>query len=116
MLNYINQEKQAGREVNRADVAASFQQAVMEVVVTKTVAAAKERNEKRIVLAGGVAANSCLREMMQQACDKEGIELMRPKPLLCTDNGAMIAAQGYYKYRELGADGLDMDAYPSLEL
>ena len=116
VLNYINTERQAGREVKREDVAASFQEAVMEVIVTKTIEAAKERGEKKIVMAGGVAANSRLREMLQKACDKEKIELFRPSPVLCTDNGAMIAAAGYYKYKTAGADDLTMDATPSMEL
>ena len=67
-------------------------------------------------MAGGVAANSRLREMLQKACDKEKIELFRPSPVLCTDNGAMIAAAGYYKYKTAGADDLTMDATPSMEL
>lgn len=116
VLNYINTEKQAGREVVREDVCASFQQAVMDVVVDKTIAAAKERGAKKIVMAGGVAANSRLRSMMEEACGKNRIELYRPSPILCTDNGAMIACAGYYKYKTSGPDGLDMDAYPSLEL
>lgn len=116
VLNYINSEKQAGREINRADIAASFQEAVMEVVVTKAVSAAVERGEKKLVMAGGVAANSRLRDMLAKECDKAGIKLYRPAPVLCTDNGAMIASAAYYKYRQMGADDLTMDAYPSLEL
>lgn len=116
VLNYINQQKQAGNELNRADIAASFQQAVMDVIVEKAVNAVKLRGEKKLVLAGGVAANSKLREMMENACKKEGIALYRPQPLLCTDNGAMIGAAAYYKYKEKGADGLDLDAYANMEL
>lgn len=116
VLNYLNQEKQAGREINRADVAASFQQAVMDVIVKKAIDACKMRNEKRLVLAGGVAANSKLREMLGLECKKRGIKLYYPEPILCTDNGAMIACAAYYKYMKEGADGFDMDAYPYLEL
>lgn len=116
VLNYINQQKQAGNELNRSDIAASFQQAVMDVIVEKAVNAVKLRGEKKLVLAGGVAANSKLREMMENACKKEGIALYRPQPLLCTDNGAMIGAAAYYKYKEKGADGLDLDAYANMEL
>ena len=116
VLNYINKEKQAGREVNIADVAAGFQEAVLEVVVTKAVEAARERNEKRIVMAGGVAANSRLREMMTAEADKYGIRLYFPPPALCTDNAAMIGCAAYYRYIEGERDGLDLDAVPNLEL
>lgn len=116
VLNYINQEKQAGRELNRADLAASFQQAVMDVITEKSVAAVKQRGENRLVLAGGVAANSKLRQMLGEACKANGIELYRPAIELCTDNAAMIGAAAYYKYRSKGADGLDLDAYASMKL
>ena len=116
VLNYINQEKQAGREINRADVAASFQQAVMDVLVRKTVDAAVLKGEKKLVLAGGVAANSKLREMLGAACDKAGIRLYRPDPILCTDNGAMIAAAAYYQYQSGQTDDLKLEAYANLPL
>ena len=115
VLNYLNSEKQAGREVNRADVAASFQQAVMDVIVKKAMDACKMRGEKKLVLAGGVAANSRLREMLDEACRRRNIALYYPEPVLCTDNGAMIACAAYYKYMKQGADDLTMDAYPFLE-
>ncbi|MBR4411239.1 MAG: tRNA (adenosine(37)-N6)-threonylcarbamoyltransferase complex transferase subunit TsaD, partial [Firmicutes bacterium] len=121
VLNYLNTEKQAGREVNKADVAASFQQAVMDVIVDKSVGAVLERYAKnpagkKLVLAGGVASNTKLRAMLEEACAKKGIELFRPSPILCTDNAAMIGCSAYYKYKEFGADSMDMDAYPSLPL
>ena len=115
VLNYLNSEKQAGREVNRADVAASFQQAVMDVIVKKAMDACETRKENKLVLAGGVAANSKLREMLDQECAKRRIKLYYPAPILCTDNGAMIASAAYYKYMKKGPDSLDMDAYPYLE-
>ena len=116
VLNYINQEKQAGRQIDRADVAASFQQAVMDVVVRKTVDAAVLKGENKLVLAGGVAANSKLREMLGEACAKAGIRLYRPEPILCTDNGAMIAAAAYYQYQSGQTDDLDLEAYANLPL
>lgn len=116
VLNYINTERQAGREVNRADVAASFQEAVMDVLTEKVMHAVAVRGEDKLVLAGGVAANSRLRGMLGDACKKAGIELYVPAPVLCTDNGAMIASAAYYKYQNQGADGLDMDAVASVEL
>ena len=115
VLNYLNSEKQAGREVNRADVAASFQQAVMDVIVRKAMDACELRHEKKLVLAGGVAANSKLREMLDHECSVRGIELYYPAPILCTDNGAMIACAAYYKNMKQGPDDLTMDAYPFLE-
>lgn len=116
VLNYINQEKQAGREIVRENVAASFQQAVMDVVVKKAVEAVKQKQEDKLVLAGGVAANSKLRQMLQEACDREGIRLYRPDPVLCTDNGAMIGAAAYYKYKSGKTDDLDLEAYANLPL
>lgn len=116
VLNYINHEKQAGRELNRADIAASFQQAVMDVITEKAVAAVKLRGEDKLVLAGGVAANSKLRQMLGDECEKNGIKLYRPSPVLCTDNAAMIAAAAYYKYKNKGADRLDLDASASMKL
>lgn len=116
VLNYANQEKQAGREINGADVAASFQQAVLEVVVNKTMEACEERGEKKLVLAGGVAANSGLRKLLKQECDKRGISLNIPEPVYCTDNGAMIASAAYYKYCTLGEDALTLDTSASLDL
>lgn len=116
VLNYLNSEKQAGREINKADVAASFQQAVMDVIVDKAVGACLEHKMDKLALAGGVAANSKLRAMLEEACGKKGISLYRPSMILCTDNAAMIASSAYYQYQELGADSLDMDAYPSLPL
>ena len=116
VLNYINQEKQAGREIVREDVAASFQQAVMDVVVKKAIEAVKQKQEDKLVLAGGVAANSKLRQMLQETCDREGIRLYRPDPVLCTDNGAMIVAAAYYKYKSGKTDDLDLEAYANLPL
>lgn len=116
VLNYLNGEKQAGREVNRADVAASFQQAVLDVIVSKTVHAAVKMNRDKIVLAGGVAANSRLRQMMTEACEKEGIRLYVPSPVLCTDNAAMIGCAAYYQYKAGMIHDLTLDADPNLPL
>lgn len=116
VLNYLNSEKQAGRPVNAADVAASFQQAVMDVIVEKAVGAAQSLGKDKLALAGGVAANSKLRSMLEEACEKEGISLYRPSLVLCTDNAAMIGCAAYYKYQAGERDGLDMDADPSLPL
>ena len=116
VLNYINSEKQAGREINQADVAASFQAAVLDVIVAKTVKAAKDMDKDKIVLAGGVASNSRLREMMSEECEKNSIKLYYPSPILCTDNAAMIGCAAYYKYIAGERDDLTLDAIPNLEL
>lgn len=116
VLNYINSEKQAGREINVPDVAASFQAAVLDVIVAKTVGAAVDMGKDKIVLAGGVASNSMLREMLRKECDKKGLELYYPAPILCTDNAAMIGCAAYYRYMAGERDGLDLDAIPNLKL
>ncbi|MEF9922420.1 MAG: tRNA (adenosine(37)-N6)-threonylcarbamoyltransferase complex transferase subunit TsaD [Anaerovoracaceae bacterium] len=116
VLNYINSERQAGREIVVADVAASFQQAVVEVVVTKAVSAAVKLGKDKLVLAGGVAANTKLRQLLQEKCDENGIKLYFPKPILCTDNAAMIGCAAYYKYMAGQVDDLTLDAFPSLPL
>lgn len=116
VLNYINSEKQAGREINVPDVAASFQAAVLEVIVAKTVGAALDMQKDKIVLAGGVAANSRLRAMLKEECDRNGIELYYPSPVLCTDNAAMIGCAAYYKYKAGQRDDLTLDAVPNLKL
>ena len=116
VLNYVNSEKQAGREINVPDVAASFQQAVLEVIVKKTVGSAVQMKKDKIVMAGGVASNSALRRMMEEACEKEGIKLYYPSPILCTDNAAMIGCAAYYKYKAGHVDDLTLDAIPHLPL
>jgi len=116
VLNYLNSEKQAGREIHTADVAASFQMAIMEVIVAKTISAAKCMNINQLAMAGGVAANSLLRKMLSAECIKHGLELFYPSPILCTDNAAMIGCAAYYKYKEGITDDLSLDAYANLEL
>lgn len=119
VLNYVNSERQAGREIDRANVAAGFQEAVIEVLVNKAVEAVIKASEtkntpRRLVVAGGVAANSRLREALGDACKKEGIELFLPEKHLCTDNAAMIGSAAYYKFLAEGKDGLNLDAYADL--
>ena len=116
VLNYLNTERQAGREINVPDVAASFQAAVIEVIVHKAVDAAVKMKQDKLVLAGGVAANSKLRSDLEAACSKKGIKLYVPSPVLCTDNAAMIGCAAYYQYQNNGADVLNLDAFPNLAI
>lgn len=116
VLNYINKAKMMNEEIVPEDIAASFQQAVVEVLVEKTVKAAKERKVNKVVMAGGVASNSALRKMMKQRCEEEGLSLDYPAPILCTDNAAMIGAAGYYEYIKGCRSGLDLNAVPNLKL
>ena len=114
-LNYLNQQRQAGREINVNDVAASFQEAVVEVIADKAVMAAEEYGRRQIVMAGGVASNTRLRELMEEKAGSKGIEVLKPSPVLCTDNGAMIASAAYYAYKNGERPALDLDAVPGLE-
>jgi N6-L-threonylcarbamoyladenine synthase len=104
----------AGSKVSTvADAAASFQEAVIDVLVTKTVATAKEHRVKQILLAGGVAANSLLRQRLKE---NSPIPVLVPEPILCTDNAAMVAAGGYYQFLAGKTSGLDLDVIPSLKI
>ncbi len=98
VLNHVNTEKMKGNPLIVADVAASFQQAVVDVLVEKTLDCARVHGLKQVVLSGGVAANSQLRKALAEACCQEGRAFYAPDPALCTDNGAMIACVGYYDY------------------
>lgn len=116
VLNYINNKRQKGEPINNDDVAASFQQAVTDILVNKTIKAAKESGVDKIALAGGVSANSQLRKALEEAAQKEGFSFYVPNIGLCTDNAAMIASMAYYNYinDELSDDYLD--ATPSLKI
>ena len=113
VLNYINQAHMRDEQINEADVAASFQKAVTEVL---TEHAAKECHMDKIAIAGGVASNSALRASMKAACEKAGLTLYHPSPILCTDNAAMIGAAGYYEYINGTRHGWDLNAIPNLKL
>lgn len=116
VLNYINGCKMKGEEINRADVAASFQNAVVEVIVEKTIQAAQTLHMDTVCLAGGVASNSALREAMKSACEDAGLKFSYPSPILCTDNAAMIGAAAYYEYLAGTRHGLDLNAVPNLKI
>lgn len=116
VLNYINKCKMTDVSFKPEDIAASFQQAVIEVLVNKTIKAAKQKNIYKIAMAGGVAANSSLRKHMKETCEKENITLNYPSPILCTDNAAMIGSSGYYEFINGVRHKLDLNAVPNLKL
>lgn len=116
VLNYINQSQMKKEIICEADIAASFQEAVVEVIVTKTIRAAKAYGINKVALAGGVAANSKLREEMFKACQAEKISLQYPSMILCTDNAAMIGAAAYFDYLKGIRHGMDLNAIPNLKL
>lgn len=116
VLNYLNKAKMLGNEIFDADVAASFQQSIVDVLVMKTIAACKKIKVDKVAMAGGVSANSCLRKFMKEACEKEGFTLNMVSPVFCTDNAAMIGAAAYFEYIAKNFDGWDLNAYPSLKL
>ncbi len=116
VLNYINGCRMKGEEWNQADVAASFQKAVTDVLVENAMRAVQEFGVKKFAIAGGVASNSTLRRAMKEACDREGIDFYYPSPVYCTDNAAMIGAAAYYEYLNGTRHGWDLNAVPNLRL
>lgn len=116
VLNYLNSCQMKGEAVNRADVAASFQKAVCDVLVEHAMTAMKELREDKLAIAGGVASNSTLRAAFAAACGEQGIHFYHPSPILCTDNAAMIGAAAYYEYQKGVRHGLDLNAVPNLKL
>ena len=116
VLNYLNQCEMKTEEINRADVAASFQKAVIDVLVSHSMEACREYSVKKFAIAGGVASNRHLRSAFEDACALSGIEFYHPSPILCTDNAAMIGAAGYYEYIRGTRHGYDLNAVPGLRL
>lgn len=116
VLNYINGCNMKGIEVVQADVAASFQKAVTDVLVGNAMKAIDEFKMDKFAIAGGVASNGTLRETMREACEKKGVKFYHPSPIFCTDNAAMIGAAAYYDFLAGKRDGLDLNAIPNLKL
>ena len=116
VLNYINGCKMKGEEWNQADIAASFQRAVTDVLVDNAMHAVREYGLKKLAIAGGVASNSALRAAMRKACEAAGVEFYYPSPILCTDNAAMIGAAAYYEFKNGTRHGWDLNAVPNLKL
>lgn len=116
VLNYLNGCAMKNIEVNRADVAASFQQAVTDVLVDNSIRAAKAYNCDTIALAGGVASNTHLRSAMEENCAKNDILFCHPSSVYCTDNAVMIGVAGYHAYMDGVRHGLDLNAVPNLKI
>lgn len=116
VLNYLNSCEMKGETVNQADVAASFQKAVVDVLVGHSMTALERYGFKKFAIAGGVASNTHLRAAMIEACEKQNVEFYHPSPILCTDNAAMIGAAAYYEYVKGVRHDWDLNAVPNLKL
>ena len=116
VLNYLNGCRMKGEPIIAADVAASFQKAVIDVLVEHSMMAVKEFGFNKFVIAGGVASNSSLRLAMEEACRKNHVAFYYPSPVFCTDNAAMIGTAAYYEYLAGTRHGLDLNAVPNLKL
>ncbi len=116
VLNYINGAKMKGESYNEADIAASFQKAVIDSLVDHAMRAIDEFGMDTFAIAGGVASNGTLRSAMEDACRKKGVKFYHPSPILCTDNAAMIGAAAYYEFLQGKRDGWDLNAVPNLKL
>jgi N6-L-threonylcarbamoyladenine synthase len=111
VVNHVTTQRRTDQPLALADICASFQEAVVEVLVEKTLIASALTGHSRIVLGGGVAANPRLRAVMQQHCDAKGLQLFMPSPIFCTDNAAMIAVAGYHQFLRGDRVEPDTDAY-----
>ena len=110
VINYVHNQKEKGVEINRADVAASFQHAAVDVIIDKAFKAAERRGYKTITVSGGVGANGYLRETLKARAEKDGVKLVLPEKRYCTDNGAMIGAEGYLQYKKRNFADLSLNA------
>ena len=116
VLNYINGCQMKGETYEEADIAASFQKAVIDVLVGNAMHAVKEYGLNKFAIAGGVASNGTLREAMREACEENEIEFYHPSPIFCTDNAAMIASAGYYDFLDGKTSDLSLNAVPNLKI
>ena len=116
VINLVHNAEQKGEAIDRASLAASFTKAVSDSLVPRTVRAAHELGYKKVVVAGGVAANSRIRADFKRAAEANGLSLYIPPLKLCGDNGAMVGAQGYYEYLAGNTAGSDLNAYATMEL
>ncbi|GAB6169178.1 tRNA (adenosine(37)-N6)-threonylcarbamoyltransferase complex transferase subunit TsaD [Clostridium carnis] len=116
VLNYLNKCKMQNIEINKADVAASFQKAVIDVLKQNVIKTCKQTNSDKIAIAGGVASNTALRAALEKEASKYGIEVLFPSPILCTDNAAMIGSAAYFNFINGNISDLNLNAKPNLKL
>lgn len=116
VINYLHNAEQKGENVNNADIAASFQKAVTDVLVAHTIKAALDKKVEKVAIAGGVSANGALRDAFSLACSDNNLKLYYPKPILCTDNAAMIGCAGFYKFLKGEFATSDLNAVANLKL
>ena len=116
VLNHINHMRMTGQEIYVPDLAASFQNSVVESLVSRGILAVREYGYNKLAIAGGVASNTALRSAMAEACEREGIRFYHPSPIYCTDNAAMIGVAAYYEYLKGNVSGWDLNAIPNLKL
>lgn len=116
VINLVHNETQRGNKIRKEDIACSFQNRVVEILSKKTMKALKEYSVKNLIIAGGVSANSGIRNKFKELCEKEGINLSIPSIKYCTDNATMIAAAGYFAYKKGKIAGLDLKATPTTNL
>ena len=116
VINLVHNEKQRGNEINKEDLATSFQETVVDILVKKTKKAIKEYNVKQLLVAGGVSANSSLRESLSNMCKELNVELLKPDIKYCTDNAAMIGAAAYYAYIRGDRADFSLNPNPGLDL
>ncbi|MHC1720520.1 MAG: tRNA (adenosine(37)-N6)-threonylcarbamoyltransferase complex transferase subunit TsaD [Clostridiaceae bacterium] len=116
VLNYLNQAEMKGTEINKADIAASFQKAVVDFLVDNSIRACKLKGADKIAVAGGVASNTCLRQSLKEAGNKNGISVLFPDSILCTDNAAMVGSAAYYEFMKGRISSLNLNAVPNLKL
>ena len=116
VINLVHNERQRGREINKEDLATSFQETAVGILVKKTKRALKEYGVKQLLVAGGVSANSCLRKALEEVCKELDVELLKPEIKYCTDNAAMIGAAGYYAYLRGDIADFSLNPEPGLDL
>ena len=116
VINLVHNEKQRGNEINKEDLATSFQETAIGILVKKTKRALEEYGVKQLLLAGGVSANSGLRKALEDVCKNMGVELLKPEIKYCTDNAAMIGAAAYYAYLKGDRADFSLNPEPGLDL
>lgn len=116
VINLVHNSQQKGIELNQSDVAASFQHTICEILTQKTVSALKASGQKKLVVAGGVSANSGLRQKLMEAAEQNGFELYLPELRWCGDNAAMIGSQAYYEYKAGNTAGAELNGYASMSI